>query len=263
MINQKITFKNKHDQKIVGIIDKPNSSTKNPMIIICHGFKGCKEEAILADTAKKLVDSGFATLRFDFTNGIGESEGLMEDITVGHYVEDLNCVIGYAEELDFVDKDKIGIAGHSLGGMACLLEASKDKRVKCLVSFSGVFNFSIVRKLSAEKEGFTLGDWKKQGFAKFHSYSKNLDVKVKYKFYEEGISYDMESAVKKIDCPILVIQGSEDNSVPIKQGEEIYGHANEPKQLRIIRKADHQFSNDNLRKEAVDSATVWFKKYLG
>jgi dienelactone hydrolase len=53
------------------------------------------------------------------------------------YLSDLTCAIDVLESLDFVDKDRIGAIGHSLGGQETLWLAWYDERIKAGVSSCG------------------------------------------------------------------------------------------------------------------------------
>jgi len=70
--------------KLSAVIERPalKAGEKCPVVIVCHGFGGTKNNANEALVAKKVVDSGkMAAVRFDF-NGHGESYGKMRDMTV-------------------------------------------------------------------------------------------------------------------------------------------------------------------------------------
>jgi len=63
--------------KLAAVIEKPEGATatnKVPMVIICHGLMGNKNEDHLKSIAEGLCKQNIASIRFDF-NGHGESEG--------------------------------------------------------------------------------------------------------------------------------------------------------------------------------------------
>jgi len=95
--------------KLSAILDRPalKANEKCPVVIICHGFSGTKNNANEALLAKKIVDSGkMAAVRFDF-NGHGESDGQMVDMTVESEIEDAKCVWRWVAGLPFVDRQRI------------------------------------------------------------------------------------------------------------------------------------------------------------
>lgn len=70
--------------------------------------------------------------RFLFTKYILEGKTLQ-----AKYISDLCRGIDFLESLDFVDKDRIGVIGHSLGGQEALWLTWYDSRIKVGVSSCG------------------------------------------------------------------------------------------------------------------------------
>lgn len=62
----------------------------------------------------------------------------------GKYLSDLARGVDYLETLDFVDRERIGVLGHSLGGQEALWLAWFDSRIKAGVSSCG---FSQIRSI--------------------------------------------------------------------------------------------------------------------
>lgn len=135
---KKVSFKNKQGQKIVGILNIPKGKPPFPAVIICHGFKGYKEQQHLKTLATSLAAKGILAFRFDFGNGVGESYGKLENISFSQYLKDLKTAIDYLLKQKIVDRRRIGLAGHSLSGQLILHYAPTDKRIKALVDLAGV-----------------------------------------------------------------------------------------------------------------------------
>jgi len=66
--------------------------------------------------AWKMAQNGIVAFRFDFTDGLGESDGKMEDIKFTEELKDLKAVVDFVAEQDFIDEERMALAGHSLGG---------------------------------------------------------------------------------------------------------------------------------------------------
>ncbi|XP_057842401.1 uncharacterized protein LOC131051811 isoform X2 [Cryptomeria japonica] len=110
IVQERITIPNKDGEKLVGLLDDTGS---RELIIICHGFRSCKENETSANLASALINNGISAFRFDFS-GNGESEG---EFFYGNYwkeVEDLHAVV-----LHFLGKErKVNtIIGHSKGNV--------------------------------------------------------------------------------------------------------------------------------------------------
>ncbi len=109
---------------LFAILQKPvlKQNEKCPMVIICHGFSGNKNERMLQLLADSLQQRGIASIRFDF-NGHGESEGDFVDMTVLNEVEDAMRVFEYVRDMRFVSD--VAIVGHSQGGVVASMVAGK------------------------------------------------------------------------------------------------------------------------------------------
>jgi dipeptidyl aminopeptidase/acylaminoacyl peptidase len=255
---EKIEFKNSKGMRIVGELQIPEGSGKFPAVIVCHGFKGGKQQPHIKRIADDLTKEGFVTLRFDFTNNPGESEGDLYDVTVTGELDDLNKAIDFVKSLDYVNEN-IGITGHSLGGFVCLKVASERNDIKCLVTLSSLFDFKGAHVLKtsfkeAKEKGYFITESITTYFKKF---------KVSVNFFEDGLKYDLSKDVKKIKCPTLVIHGDKDESIPLEQAKDLFNALECEKDLKIIKDAPkHNYVTEpqmtNVSKEAVN----WFKRYL-
>lgn len=83
----------------------------------------------------RLVGAGFNVVRFDFTNHVGESEGLMERFTLSGAVEDVYAAIDYTAEQS--DRE-VGIIANSLSNRMALRAVSNNPRVGMMFSVVGV-----------------------------------------------------------------------------------------------------------------------------
>ncbi|MBI4362152.1 MAG: alpha/beta fold hydrolase [Euryarchaeota archaeon] len=74
---------------------------------------------------------------------------------------------------------------------------------------------------------------------------------------------DARRAIARVRCPIHLVHGTRDTVVPPSQGEELYRLAREPKELRMVDGADHQFSDDGHRARVVGWCAEWLRRDLG
>lgn len=130
---QKVTILNSQGLKLAGQLD---DAAFKDLCILCHGFRSSKELPTLISTSKALTQAGFSAFRFDFT-GNGESEG---EFAYGNYwreAEDLRAVVKYWQ---YRGRTIAALIGHSKGGNAVLLYASKYQDVPNIVNISGRFD---------------------------------------------------------------------------------------------------------------------------
>ena len=104
-----------------------------PVVVMAGGWCYVKE-LVQPHYARAFADAGLAALLFDYRN-FGSSDG---DAPPAHrpvwQIEDYKNAISFAETLDEVDADRIGVWGLSYSGGHVLIVGATDPRVKCIVS---------------------------------------------------------------------------------------------------------------------------------
>lgn len=129
---QRVIIPNGHGEKLVGLLHR--TSSKN-LVILCHGFQATKDDSILVDLADAITKEGISAFRFDFS-GNGESDGEFQYGSYRKEAADLRSVVLHFSEQKY---DIIALIGHSKGGNAVLLYASKYHDVPAIVNISGRF----------------------------------------------------------------------------------------------------------------------------
>lgn len=237
---------------MVGIIHLPKG--KNPsLLIMCHGWGSNKLgtwQGLFVKAARELCKDGFSVLRFDF-RGSGDSEGKFEEQTVETMLEDLDCILNVLDKKQ-VNINRIGLIGHSLGGKVALLKSVNDKRIKCLAVWSTpALHQDIITKAFIDE----LKEKKNLWF-------NDLGFGININQLDSCLRQDGLKALRKNKVPILIVNGSEDRSVPSSHAKKLYKNANKPKKLVILKGADHFFVNYEHEKELVKATKDWFKKWL-
>jgi len=104
-----------------------------PTVVMAGGWCYVKE-IVQPHYAEVFAENGFAAVLFDYRN-FGESDGdRRQHIDPNLQIADYRNAISYAEALDEVDEDRIGVWGLSYSGGHSLVLAAIDARVKCAVS---------------------------------------------------------------------------------------------------------------------------------
>ena len=130
-----------NNQKIYGILFLPEHIDKKiPIIILSHGLS--LDHSLMIPYAEKLLKHDIASYVFDFRGGGYESksDGKISDMSIITEKDDLNCVIDNIKELDYVDSDKIYLAGHSQGGLVSSLVANdRPEDIEALFLFAPAY----------------------------------------------------------------------------------------------------------------------------
>jgi uncharacterized protein len=104
-----------------------------PLIVMAGGWCYVKE-LVQPHYAEAYVAAGFAALLFDYRN-FGSSDGARrQHIDPNMQLEDYRNAISFAETLDEVDADRIGVWGLSYSGGHALILGATDPRVRCVAS---------------------------------------------------------------------------------------------------------------------------------
>jgi uncharacterized protein len=254
-MEEKVFIKNSKGLKLASIFNFPDKNKKYPTAIILHGFTGYKEEAHLEKLAKKLVEFGFVTVRFD-TSGSGESDGRFEeDYSMSNYLEDIGCVYDFIKKLEFVDRDKISIFGHSMGAALSIIFASMHSEMKMCVAISPL---TLMIKGNGVKAA--LERWEELGWF-YKQMSKNgKHIKIPFSFIEDSNNFNVLNFVGKLRCPLAVVVGLIDDVVDPSNSKQIFNAANEPKELIEIQGIGHDYKRYPELIEIVDEKIMNFVK---
>jgi len=136
-----------------GVLKLPRKAVRGklPLMVMAGGWCYTKE-IVMPYYAKYFVDSGVATLLFDYRR-FGESEGEpRQHIDPWAQIEDYKNAISFAETLPEVDPERIGIWGISYSGGHVLVTAAGDPRVRWAISTIPVVRgFPTMRRCHGER----------------------------------------------------------------------------------------------------------------
>jgi pimeloyl-ACP methyl ester carboxylesterase len=120
----------------------PKDNVKHPLVILITGSgKQDRDETIFdhkpfAVIADYLTKKGFAVLRVD-DRGAGKSTGDFSKSTTADFSLDVEEHIHYVKSLAMIDTTKIGLLGHSEGGLIAPMVAARNKSVAFMVLMAG------------------------------------------------------------------------------------------------------------------------------
>jgi pimeloyl-ACP methyl ester carboxylesterase len=138
-----VTFQNKKAKiKLAGTLTTPKTGSKFPAVIMITGsgpqdrdenIFNHKPFKVIADYLTRL---GIAVLRFD-DRGVGKSEGTFEESTTKDFSTDVLAAIDFLKSRKEIDKKKIGLIGHSEGGIIAPMCAIGSKNIAYIVLLAG------------------------------------------------------------------------------------------------------------------------------
>lgn len=256
-MQEKIFIKNSNGLKLSAVIEKPKNIDKCPFVILLHGFKGHKEEKTYTELSNALSDNKIGSIRFD-ASGFAESEGNLEkDYRFSNYALDVESAYKYLLNSSYVDRDNIGVFGHSMGGMQAIVFAAKHSELKAACVISAPNRIEKVDELKNQ-----LGQWKKDGYLNLTS-SKYGKFKIPYEFMEDAKKWRMIDYSAKVCCPLLFILGSSDLTVLPEETKKIFLAAKQPKELLEIENMGHFYKKDPKMLKYVNQKVLnFFLKHL-
>lgn len=140
---KQVVFTNKIDDiELSGTLTMPRGKGPFPAVVLVSGsgpqnrdeeLLNHKPFLIIADF---LTRNGFAVLRYD-DRGVGKSKGNFETATTSNFAYDALAAFQYLKSLNKINLDKIGIIGHSEGGMIAPMVAAADTQVRYIVLLAG------------------------------------------------------------------------------------------------------------------------------
>ncbi len=159
----------------------------------------------------------------------------------------LTAIDDAAENLPFVDKDRLGAVGASFGGFSVYyLAGHHDKRFKCFIAHDGAFN---LESMYTDTEEVWFSNWEYEDAY----WNKDLSANAK-KTYDNS----PHKFVDKWDTPILCIHGEMDYRINANQGMGAFNAA----QLRGIPSELLIFPDENHWVLKPQNGILWQRTYF-
>jgi hypothetical protein len=142
-VSEDVTFENKKEQIVLaGTLTLPAKEGVFPAVVLITGsgpqnrneeLMGHKPFLVLAD---HLTRNGIAVLRFD-DRGTFQSKGNFKTATSADFATDVEAAVAYLMTRKEINKKKIGLMGHSEGGIIAPMVAARSKDVAFIVLLAG------------------------------------------------------------------------------------------------------------------------------
>jgi len=230
-----------------------------PAVLIAHGFKGFKDWGMFPWIAERLAAAGLRAIRFDFShNGVEARDFDRLDLflldTPSRHQEDLDAVAA-------VVPGPLGLLGHSRGGGDVILFAGREERVAGVATLASIADTNP----SVPDLETTL---REKGYYPFpNSRTKQL-MPVGREAFDDGARYDLEARAASLRCPLLLIHGDADTSVPVAAQERLAASQPDAEVLTIPGAghtfgAVHPFAGPTPALEtATSAACAFFTRHL-
>lgn len=272
-IHTEINFKNLEDKiNLSGTLIEPKAEYKKIIIIVPGTGKDTRHAHFVM--SEKFLQNNIAVYRFD-ERGIGKSEGAFSTFA-STLTDDLYYCITYLK--DKFKSKKIGILGHSLGGIASIGAYEKNKNIDFLVQMAtpvekegAFFKYQAKQNISSfyrikgksqdkvidllnlfypiiiENDDFKTIRKKAKKVAKENGFNKGF-----YQFISpahiDHVKQNHEQTYKNIKIPLLYIIGSNDKFVnPKTETALIKSFKNSNIQIKLIDGLNHYLTTGEYK----------------
>jgi pimeloyl-ACP methyl ester carboxylesterase len=239
---------------LAGTLSKPNGKGKFPAVIFITGSGAEDRDENLFEhkpfwiLADELTKKGFAVLRCD-DRGTEKSTGSYEGSTVDNFANDVEAQIEFLKKRPDIDKKRIGLLGHSEGGVIAPLVGSRRNDIAFVVMLAGLginmfdlllaqdslsskaegeskskidestrMNTKLYEILRTEKDSVEIADKMEKVIGGEFNYKDDI-VTSTIQFLDSRwirwyVGYQPDSVLRRLKCPVLAVNGEKDVQVP-------------------------------------------------
>ncbi len=229
---EEVRFPTKNGKNLYGwwIPGKAEKSEKLPVFIMIHGW-GRNVQRMLS-FIKHLHGFRCHLLAID-ARSHGSSD-YDDYVSMIKFAEDIISAVDYALTRENIDKNRVGVIGHSIGGGSSVYAAALDQRIKKVVSLGGFANPRDVMIYS----------FKEYHIPYFLIWLILHYVQLKIKADFKDIA--PENNIAKTKAQILIVHGKIDPIVPFEHAERLYAGSDKQKtELLALDGVNHSNYEDN------------------
>ena len=222
-------------------------------IVVVHGLDSnrARDPEIYMPLIKSLRNEGFSLILFDL-RAHGESDG--EVMSAGYYERyDVLGAMDVAEQRYGIPAQRIGILGFSMGGVASLLAATEEPRLRALVIDSAFANIDDL--FAAEVSDRTpLPEWT------ISVLKPGMEIVARVRYGIKLSALKPEEFVGELDFPMLFTHAEDDDRIAADHSERIAAAATHPDtRLRSFPTGGHSAAFGDHAEEYLGVVTEYFK----
>lgn len=228
---------------IVTITGSGQSDRDEYISIVPGGYRPFRQ---IADT---LGRRGIAVLRLD-DRMIGMSGGQIG--TSADYADDIRAGLAYLRTRTDIDANRLGLVGHSEGGLIGPMIAASDPTLKALVvmagpAYTGAAIIKVQQRYGVEHAA-AIAPVQRDSVLKASAIAMDSIAKkdVWLRFF---LAYDPLPTAKAVKTPVLILQGSKDTQITPEQanllGEAMKSGGNTDVTVRVIPDLNHLLIPDS------------------
>ncbi len=217
----------------------------NNLLIMAHGFRGSMEGGGRAAYLSQMASLFVNVLRFNFTGSQ----------ILSHQIEELEAVLDFARQQ--YNNPRLFLLGRSMGGAASLVAASRRAEIAGLALWATPNDLHATFKNALGMDNYS----RLKGGETLYLEDERGKLTLTPDFVSDLDKYDLRQLLRAWQKrPLLVIHGSNDETVNVEQAQGSFAMAGRPKKLVIVNGADHSFTNHSNK--AAEEVIGWLRAYL-
>jgi pimeloyl-ACP methyl ester carboxylesterase len=229
---------------LAATVTKPDKAPgKSPAVILVGGpGRQDRDEtmygvSIFGQLAGRLAEAGYFVVRFD-KRGVGQSGGRPEHASLTEYAEDVAGIVTWLRKRKDIDPKRIAVLTHAEGSAVGMLAAAKDKNIRALgmMAAPGTTGREVV--LEQQRLALSRGnDTTAEREAKVALQNRVINAVITGKgldelppdvqrradtpMFKSWLLFDPAVPMKKINQPLLIVDGALDTETPPANGERL------------------------------------------
>lgn len=252
MSNIKLNIQNKKGHKLQAFLELPADQKPQRYAIFAHCFTCSSALGAVKNISRSLTSHGFGVIRFDFT-GLGRSEGEFSESHFSANVDDLLAVNNYLKA--HYEAPKL-LVGHSLGGAAVIVAASKLENVKAVATIGAPATIGHVTHLFSH----SVEEVKEKGEVEVNIGGRPF--KINQEFIADFGKINLPEITKNLRKPLLIMHAPFDQVVGIENAHKLYHDAHHPKSFVSLDDADHLLSKSKDSIYVGNMIGTWVQRYF-
>jgi pimeloyl-ACP methyl ester carboxylesterase len=266
-LSEEVSFQN-GEVTLAGALTIPKSGKpRHPAAVLITGSGGQDRDgnpgasSLLRLIAERLSANGIAVLRHD-DRGVGKSSMPTKATTYQSLISDTKAAVEYLRNRKEIDPARIILVGHSEGGYTARIIAAEDERIAGIALLAGA-SLATLEKLVLEQAlyqaalGKTVDPGNREQLVELARFIMDSIEKAKtgapdqkltdtFEYFRQHIALDMAANLKRLRCPVLIVQGERDNNVLASHAVEtalaLSAAGNKQVRLRIFPNLNHTFT---------------------
>jgi fermentation-respiration switch protein FrsA (DUF1100 family) len=247
---------NSEGETLRGHFVLPRGNGPFPGICKFHGLPGSSDQ--ISGIATRLAEAGFAVLTFDF-RGFRSSEGLFR---LANQVKDAKLAVTHLLESHYTKGDWVGVYGPSYGGAVAILAAARDLRISAVGLRAPVYDTLWFARSpmipTAVEELVQNTPDQMHGLIDPQSRKDILRWMV-----EDAEQLNPMNEINRVaPRPLFIITGDADLGIDVSGVKRLFDAAMEPKEMVVVKDADHNLSSPAAYETTVNAVIAWFQRQL-